>query len=54
MRFWANGDTPCLNIASMSTMANDNKGPYFAGINTKKQIFEALGLKYRPSEDRDV
>lgn len=55
MRFWAGKRGYSLSQHGLRVnYGNDNKGPYIAGITTEKQIFEALGLEYRPPEDRDV
>jgi len=55
MRFWAGKRGYSLSQHGLRVnYGYDNKGPYIAGITTEKQIFEALGLEYRPPEDRDV
>jgi DNA polymerase/3'-5' exonuclease PolX len=55
MRFWAGKRGYSLSQHGLRVnYGNDNKGPYIAGITTEKQVFEALGLEYRPPEDRDV
>lgn len=55
MRFWAGKRGYSLSQHGLRVnYGNDNKGPCIAGITTEKQIFEALGLEWRPPEDRDV
>jgi DNA polymerase lambda len=55
MRFWAGKRGYSLSQHGLRVnYGNDNKGPYIAGITSEKQVFEALGLEYRPPEDRDV
>lgn len=55
MRFWAGKRGYSLSQHGLRVnYGNDNKGPYIAGISTELQIFQALGLEYRPPQDRDV
>lgn len=55
MRFWAGKRGYSLSQHGLRVnYGNDNKGPCIAGITTETQIFEALGLEWRPPEDRDV